>query len=168
MTKLFHTVLNADDTGSPVGELTLTADGEHLTGLYMTDQRRPLDIAPGSREDRTPFDDVVAELREYFSGRRRGFDVALCPEGTQFQLRVWAALCDIPYGTTTSYGAIAKTVGAPGAARAVGAANGRNPISIIVPCHRVIGASGNLTGYGGGLERKHKLLDLEAGSPQLV
>jgi methylated-DNA-[protein]-cysteine S-methyltransferase len=101
-------------------------------------------------------------LEEYFAGTRRKFSVTLDPAGTPFQHRVWAALCEIPYGTTISYGELARRIGQPQASRAVGMANGRNPISIIVPCHRVIGANGTLTGYGGGLERKRFLLALEA------
>jgi methylated-DNA-[protein]-cysteine S-methyltransferase len=104
---------------------------------------------------------VITELDEYFAGERREFTTPLAPEGTPFQLKVWEALRTIPYGTTTSYGEIAAQVGKPTASRAVGAANGKNPIAVIVPCHRVIGANGSLTGYGGGLERKELLLGLE-------
>jgi methylated-DNA-[protein]-cysteine S-methyltransferase len=108
------------------------------------------------------------ELEEYFAGTRREFELELAPAGTPFQLEVWRALRAIPYGETASYGEIAATVGQPGAARAVGGANNRNPIAIVVPCHRVIGASGSLTGYGGGLPRKQQLLALEAGVSTLV
>ncbi len=105
---------------------------------------------------------VAEQLREYFAGERERFDVPLAARGTEFQRRVWEALRAIPYGETASYGQIARAVGRPAASRAVGAANGRNPISIVVPCHRVVGAGGALTGYGGGLDRKARLLDLEA------
>jgi methylated-DNA-[protein]-cysteine S-methyltransferase len=117
----------------------------------------------GWERDDTAFSDAVEQLEAYFAGERREFDVELDPVGTDFQRRVWDALLTIPYGETRSYGYIAEQIGAPGASRAVGLANGRNPIGIIVPCHRVIGANGSLTGYGGGLERKQLLLDLERG-----
>jgi methylated-DNA-[protein]-cysteine S-methyltransferase len=109
------------------------------------------------------FADTRRQLAEYFAGERRAFDLPLSLDGNEFELRVWSALRDIDYGETASYGEIAARIGAPTAARAVGLANGRNPIAVIVPCHRVIGADGSLTGYGGGLERKRLLLDLEAG-----
>ena len=102
-------------------------------------------------------------MEEYFAGKRQAFDLPLAPSGTEFQRRVWAALTEIPYGETRSYGQIATAIGQPGASRAVGMANGRNPVSIVVPCHRVVGASGSLTGYAGGPERKQFLLDLERG-----
>jgi methylated-DNA-[protein]-cysteine S-methyltransferase len=156
MTTRNHTVID-----SPIGPLTLVAEEGSLTGLYMDLQRRrPGDNAFGEPDDR-PFEAVVAQLQEYFAGERTDFDVALHPSGSAFQQRVWAALREIPYGTTESYGHVAARIGKPGSARAVGLANGRNPISIVVPCHRVIGADGSLTGYGGGLERKRRLLDLE-------
>jgi len=148
---------------SPIGELLLVGDGRRLSGLYMVEGRRPMSarsewtLAPES------FDGVRGQLDDYFAARRTTFDVPLTMEGTPFQLRVWSALQEIPYGETTSYGEIARRVGEPSAARAVGLANGSNPIAVIVPCHRVIGASGKLTGYGGGLERKRTLLDLERG-----
>jgi methylated-DNA-[protein]-cysteine S-methyltransferase len=119
----------------------------------------------GAREDGHPLvRKAVAELREYFAGERRGFDLPLELEGTAFQRRVWNALLGIPYGETRSYGQLARELGMPGAARAVGAANGANPVAIIVPCHRVIATSGALHGYGGGLDRKKFLLDLESGA----
>ncbi len=133
----------------------------------MTDQRWLPPLPSGSVPDRKPFTSVIDQLSEYFSGQRTKFEVPLAPVGTPFQLAVWEALRSIPYGTTTSYGQLARSVNSPGASRAVGAANGRNPISIIVPCHRVIGSSGDLTGYGGGLPRKRQLLDLEQGRVQL-
>jgi methylated-DNA-[protein]-cysteine S-methyltransferase len=148
---------------SPIGELLAVGDGEALSGLYMQATRRPVTV-PGSWErDAAPFGGLREQLGEYFAGDRREFDLALAPEGSEFQLRVWEALREIPYGETESYGELAARIGHPGSARAVGAANGRNPISIVVPCHRVIGASGSLTGYAGGLERKRLLLALETG-----
>ena len=108
-------------------------------------------------------DEAAGQLGEYFAGERRTFDLPLAPEGTDFQRRVWAQLRAIPYGSTSTYGEVARAIGATNGFRAVGLANGRNPIAIIVPCHRVIGADGSLTGYAGGMERKRFLLDLEAG-----
>lgn len=152
---------------SPVGPLTLMGDGDRLTHLLYDHQvgtvRAAGDDPPA---DATAFGGVVEQLMAYFAGDRTDFDlsefdVTVAPAGTAFQLAVWSALTDIPYGTTCSYGELAARVGRPGAARAVGAANGRNPVSIIVPCHRVIGAAGTLTGYGGGLDRKATLLALE-------
>jgi len=149
---------------SPLGPLMLTADDEGLTGVYMEPHSHgPDGPGPGWIERSAPFEDVMRQLEEYFAGERSEFDLPLHPDGTPFQLEVWEALKSIPYGEVRSYGDIAAQVGRPGASRAVGLANGRNPISVIVPCHRVIGASGSLTGYGGGLERKRQLLDLEAG-----
>lgn len=147
---------------SPVGPLTLVADDGVLSGLYMRDQRhRPADETFGVPDD-TAFGEALAQLRAYFAGERTEFDLPVAPNGTPFQQQVWAALCEIPYGTTTTYGELADRIGKPSAARAVGLANGRNPISIIVPCHRVVGSGGDLTGYGGGLERKRYLLDHES------
>ena len=146
---------------SPVGTLTLTAVDGRLTGLHMDGQRH----APTSSEDWERDDDglaaVVDQLEAYFAGSRETFDVPLDLQGTDFQRRVWAGLLEIPYGETMSYGELARRVARPGASRAVGLANGRNPVAIIVPCHRVIGADGTLTGYGGGLDRKVWLLDHE-------
>jgi methylated-DNA-[protein]-cysteine S-methyltransferase len=148
---------------SPLGPLTLAADGDALVGLW-TDGRPP---DPAWRADQGPFTAVAERLDAYFSGEPVGFaDLATAPAGTPWQRRVWAALREIPYGATTSYGALAAQLGVPSAARAVGAANGRNPISIVVPCHRVIGSSGALTGYAGGLERKRALLALERDGAQ--
>jgi methylated-DNA-[protein]-cysteine S-methyltransferase len=147
---------------SPVGPLTLVADDGVLSALYMDAQRhRPAGAAFGAPGTATAFSAVTGQLEEYFAGDRREWDLPLAPAGSPFQLEVWAALRRVPYGTTASYGQVAATIGRPGAARAVGLANGRNPISIVVPCHRVIGADGSLTGYGGGLERKRQLLDFE-------
>lgn len=152
---------------SPIGELTLVGSASALVALHLPGS----DDAPPRATDRRPpepergqtrlLERVAAQLREYFAGERRTFDVALAANGTPFQHRVWDALLGIPYGELRSYGEIAKVIGKPAASRAVGAANGRNPIAIIVPCHRVIGASGNLTGYGGGLPTKQWLLEHE-------
>lgn len=148
---------------SPIGPLLLTASDKGLTSVYMEVHRHGSgDVQPGWQRDDDAFTDVHRQLDEYFEGERTEFDVPLDPVGTPFQLVVWEALRTIPYGEVRSYGDIAAQIGRPGAARAVGLANGRNPISVIVPCHRVIGASGALTGYGGGLERKQYLLHLEA------
>jgi methylated-DNA-[protein]-cysteine S-methyltransferase len=150
---------------SPIGELLLTATGDVLTGLYMLGSPHPLPPglpAPDARHDPAAFAKVTAQLRAYFAGELTQFDVPLSPSGSSFQLAVWSALTRIPYGTTTSYGRIARDLGkSPAASRAVGAANGQNPIAVIIPCHRVIGADGGLTGYGGGLDRKEILLRLE-------
>lgn len=145
-------------TASPVGELLLTSDGVALTGLYLNDAAPP----SGAVEDAAWFAEVLAELNAYFAGELTAFTVPVAPRGTPFQERVWAALLSIPHGTTISYGEQARRLGVPNASRAVGAANGRNPVSIVVPCHRVIGGNGALTGYGGGIERKKWLLDFEA------
>jgi methylated-DNA-[protein]-cysteine S-methyltransferase len=146
---------------SPVGPITLAGQGTTLAHLRMVDQtHEPAARADWVRDD-DAFDDAAAQLGEYFAGERTEFDLDLELAGTDFQRQVWAALQTIPYGETRSYGEIANQIGKPGAFRAVGLANGRNPIGIIVPCHRVIGASGSLTGYGGGLDRKQLLLDLE-------
>jgi methylated-DNA-[protein]-cysteine S-methyltransferase len=153
---------------SPIGELLLAGDGPALTRLHMLDAPRPVTPSPDWRREDEPFADAARQLSEYFAGERREFDLPLALRGNEFELRVWAALLEIPYGETASYGEIARAIGAPTAARAVGLANGRNPIALIVPCHRVIGADGSLTGYGGGLPRKRYLLDLEAGSLPLV
>ncbi len=152
---------NHMEVDSPVGPLTLVAEEGALCGLYMQLQRhRPDDGRFGSPAPEGL--EVVAEqLGEYFAGERRDFDLTLRAAGSAFQHEVWTALRQIPYGETESYGDLAARIGRPGAARAVGLANGRNPISIVVPCHRVIGADGRLAGYGGGSERKRALLDLE-------
>ncbi|HZU48448.1 MAG TPA: methylated-DNA--[protein]-cysteine S-methyltransferase [Mycobacterium sp.] len=145
---------------SPIGPLTLAGEGSVLTHLRMVDQTYEPSRANWVPDDRG-FPDAVDQLQAYFAGQRIAFDLELDLRGSQFQQRVWEALLTIPYGETRSYGQIAEQIGAPGAARAVGLANGRNPIAIIVPCHRVIGTSGGLTGYGGGLDRKRTLLELE-------
>ncbi len=148
---------------SPVGQLLLIGTGRGLHGLNFQDGAHPLVIDETWKKQRSPFKDVIKQLEEYFSGRLQNFTIPLALEGTPFQLAVWRALKAIPYGVTTSYGTIAKKIGNPNASRAVGAANGQNPVSIIVPCHRVIGHSGQLVGYGGGLPIKEALLDLEHG-----
>ena len=146
---------------SPVGPLTLVAVDGVLAGLYMNLQRhRPPEETFGA-PDPVPFTETIRQLEEYFDARRTQFDLPLTFVGTPFQRRVWAALREIPYGETVSYGELAERIDRPGAARAVGLANGRNRIGIIVPCHRVVGASGTLTGYGGGLDRKQYLLEFE-------
>jgi methylated-DNA-[protein]-cysteine S-methyltransferase len=146
---------------SPLGPLTLVGTGGALTGLYMDRQRyRPGPETFGERDD-VPFTEAARQLEEYFAGKRTSFDLPLALTGTPFQRQVWEALRAIPYGRTVSYGQLADRLGRPTAARAVGLANGHNPIGIIVPCHRVVGANGDLTGYGGGLDRKRRLLDFE-------
>jgi methylated-DNA-[protein]-cysteine S-methyltransferase len=147
---------------SPVGPLALTVDDDGaLTRIGF---------GAGERSDDDPrLDRVVTQLTEYFAGRRTAFDLELRPDGgSPFERRVWAALLEIPYGETARYGEIAAQIGHPGKARAVGRANGRNPIAIVCPCHRVIGSDGSLTGYGGGLENKRTLLDLESGALTLA
>jgi methylated-DNA-[protein]-cysteine S-methyltransferase len=146
---------------SPVGQLLLTGDGHGLRGLNFQDGAHPLEIDEEWKKERGPFKDVIKQLERYFAGRLQKFTIPLALEGTAFQLSVWHALKTIPYGVTASYGTIAKKIGNPNASRAVGAANGQNPVSIIVPCHRIIGQSGHLVGYGGGLPIKEALLELE-------
>ncbi len=146
---------------SPVGRLLLRVHQAKLTHLLFAGRRRVGIRATGRESDGAILDRAERQLEEYFTGRRRSFDLPLAPSGTQFQTAVWRALETIPWGAVTSYGEIARRIDRPTAARAVGAANGRNPISIIVPCHRVIGADGSLTGYGGGLEAKKRLLAIE-------
>ncbi|HWF24279.1 MAG TPA: methylated-DNA--[protein]-cysteine S-methyltransferase [Solirubrobacteraceae bacterium] len=148
---------------SPIGHLLLAGDGHTLEALHMQDGPRPTRLKPEWARDDDAFAPVRAQLDEYFTGARRRFDLILNPHGNPFELNVWGALQQIPYGETASYGELASRIGHPDAARAVGSANARNPIAVIVPCHRVIGADGSLTGYGGGLERKRLLLELEAG-----
>jgi methylated-DNA-[protein]-cysteine S-methyltransferase len=151
-----HTVVD-----SPMGPLTLVAADRRLAGLYMVKQRhRPPEEIFGDR-DAGPFDETIKQLAAYFEGRLTEFDLPMVFTGTPFQQRVWSALREIPYGETISYGQLALSLGQPTAARAVGLANGKNPIGIIVPCHRVVGSTGDLTGYGGGLDRKRELLAFE-------
>jgi methylated-DNA-[protein]-cysteine S-methyltransferase len=150
---------------SPVGPLTMVAVDGALSGLYMDEQRHrpPPEVfgTPAGDPAGEPFAAAARQLREYFDGERTEFDLPLALDGTAFQCRVWAALRAIPYGRTVTYGQLADRLGQPSASRAVGLANGKNPVSIIVPCHRVVGAGGGLTGYGGGIERKRYLLDHE-------
>ncbi|MPZ99425.1 MAG: methylated-DNA--[protein]-cysteine S-methyltransferase [Dehalococcoidia bacterium] len=162
---------------TPIGDLFVGGSAEGIHRIDFLDDGRGLDwcIARLEREagdpavhDPEPASEATRQLREYFAGARDRFDLPLAPRGSEFQLRVWLALREIPPGATTSYGAIARAVGRPSASRAVGAANGQNPISIVVPCHRVIGASGALTGYGGGLDRKRWLLNHETSSASLL
>lgn len=151
---------------TPVGELTLVGRDGGLSGVYFPDHvRRPGQESFGRRDDGA-FPEGAVQLGEYFAGQRTTFDLLLTPSGNAFQHKVWAQLTLIPYGQTRSYGQLAAALGDPGLARAVGAANGQNPLSIIVPCHRVVGADGRLTGYAGGLERKRFLLDLETPADQ--
>lgn len=161
-----HTLLD-----SPLGPLTLVTDGVALTGLHLAEHRHASPDQWGPRRAREQAPVVVEEAAEqlaaYFAGERGDFTLPLAPSGTAFQQAVWARLREIPHGETLSYGAIAAALDRPGASRAVGLAVGRNPLSIIVPCHRVIGADGSLTGYGGGLERKERLLALERGEAPL-
>ena len=146
---------------SPVGEFTLVGHGGKLSGVYFPEHvRRPDQDSFGPRDD-AAFPLAVAQLAEYFAGTRTTFDLELAPRGNGFQRKVWAQLIEIPYGQTRTYGQLALALGDPGLARAVGAANGQNPLSIIVPCHRVVGSDGKLTGYAGGLHRKAFLIELE-------
>lgn len=156
MTTIYRSTLR-----TAVGELTLLSDGEALTGLYLPSSKGHPGDDPDVRWEPAVFSGVVEQLEAYFAGERTTFDVPLAPRGTPFQQRVWTQLRTIGYGQTRSYRDVAEAIGAPKAMRAVGLANGRNPISIVVPCHRVVGANGTLTGYGGGLHNKQLLLELE-------
>jgi methylated-DNA-[protein]-cysteine S-methyltransferase len=147
---------------SPIGALLLVSDGVALTGLFMSNHKEGPVPQPAWHRDDGPFVSVREQLTEYFGGNLQQFDVGLAPTGTAFQKKVWQELSRIPFGSSISYGELARRIGQPAASRAVGRANGQNPISIIVPCHRVIGANGTLTGYGGGIERKKWLLEHEA------
>lgn len=153
----YHTTIS-----SPLGDLLLTSTGHALTGVYLTPHRHGPTAGGDWVRDEAPFAEARRQLSEYFAGARTVFDLPTAATGTPFQQRVWQALCAIPYGHTASYGDIARAIGHPTAVRAVGLANGRNPLSIVVPCHRVIGSDGSLTGYGGGVERKQWLLAHEA------
>ena len=146
---------------SPIGRLLLAGDGEGISLISFPTGSRARAAEPGWRKDSGPFVEAERQLGAYFSGELTEFDLPLAPEGTPFQLSVWRALCRIPYGETVSYGAIAQAIGRPSASRAVGAANGANPLPIVVPCHRVIGSTGKLIGFGGGLGTKSALLALE-------
>ena len=148
---------------SPLGILIATAEEGALTGLYFTDEKHAIAIQPEWREDASaaPFPEVARELDEYFAGKRDTFDIALAAQGTPFQRGIWREIARIPHGETITYAELAARAGSPGSSRAAGAATGRNPISIIVPCHRVVGSDGSLTGYAGGLPRKTRLLEIE-------
>lgn len=153
-------------TPSPVEEILLVANarGDALAGLYLAGQKYYPVVPPAWRDDpRLPvLREALRQLREYFAGARTRFDLPLDPPGTDFQRKVWRAIAAVPAGATISYAELARRCGKPAAIRAVGAATGRNPVTVIVPCHRIVGSDGSLTGYAGGLDRKRKLLDLEA------
>ena len=161
---VYSTILDTE-----LGPLLLTSDGDHLTGLYLEVSEAiearlvsAFGVEPTPAADLEIFHRTAEQLGEYFAGKRTRFDLPLAAKGTEFQRSVWQALTQIPYGSTAGYGELAEMLGRPGAARAVGAANGKNPISIIVPCHRVIGADGSMTGYAWGEEKKRTLLTLES------
>ncbi|SDH72705.1 methylated-DNA--[protein]-cysteine S-methyltransferase [Agrococcus jejuensis] len=159
MTDTKHAIVD-----TPVGAITIVAGAAGIQGLYYAEHRPAPDEAGFGDRDDAALADAAEQLRAYFAGERTTFDLALDPVGTPFQLRVWEALREIPYGETRTYGWIAERIGQPTAVRAVGLANSRNPISIVVPCHRVVGSTGKLTGYAGGLVCKRTLLDLESGA----
>jgi methylated-DNA-[protein]-cysteine S-methyltransferase len=146
---------------SPLGPLLLAGDKSALREIRFANGRHAAKPDPEWKEDAAPLKEFIRQLRAYFAGQLEDFDLPIEPEGTDFQRKVWKLLCDIPYGETISYGELARRIGNPKACRAVGLANGSNPIPIIIPCHRVIGSNGKLTGYGGGLPIKEKLLALE-------
>lgn len=153
-------------TDSPIGPLILVEDSGSLVGLYMENQRHFPTTSLGERvDDAMPM--VREQLAAYFAGELQDFDLPLAPGGTSFQQQVWGLLREIPYGETTTYGELARQLGKPQASRAVGAATGRNRISIVIPCHRLVGSTGMLTGYAGGIERKQYLLALEQGIPMV-
>jgi len=153
---------------SPVGQLLLAADENGVRCIEFVNGKRLVQTDPEWREDVEPLRDLIRQLQAYFGGELESFDLPLAPHGTPFQLAVWRRLCEIPYGETISYGELARRLGNPNASRAVGLANGSNPIPIVIPCHRVIGSNGKLTGYGGGLPIKEKLLALERRQLRLV
>ena len=165
MASILYTLLS-----TPIGDVIVWGDGEGVSGLEFTDLFRATDVRTRCKRDDAAFESVATQLAAYFAGELTTFDVPLAISGTPFQQRVWTALRAIPFGSTTTYGTLAAQLGVPRATRAVGAANGRNPISIIIPCHRLIGADGSLTGYGGGMHRKQWLLAHERGEspPQEV
>ncbi|MEP7069719.1 MAG: methylated-DNA--[protein]-cysteine S-methyltransferase [Usitatibacter sp.] len=154
---------------TPLGTLFATAVGGALTGLYYEGGRHAPEISRAWVEDcaAAPLADGARQIAEYLEGKRRAFELPLAPEGSEFQRRVWIEIARIPYGETVSYAQLARRAGAPGAARATGAATGRNPLSIIVPCHRVVGTDGSLTGYAGGIGRKTRLLEIESVLPSI-
>ncbi len=153
---MFYTFMD-----SPAGKLLLAADEAGLRHIIFESGREPAEPGPHWRENAAPLGETIRQLRAWFGGEIREFDLALAPEGPAFHQKVWRELCNIPYGETISYGELARRIGSPNAFRAVGRANGANPIPIVIPCHRVIGSNGKLTGYGGGLPRKELLLALE-------
>jgi methylated-DNA-[protein]-cysteine S-methyltransferase len=163
MRSLYYTTLK-----SPVGPLLLAGDECGLRLVSFENSKRAASVQSGWKSDQAPFAEVIRQLQAYFSGERKEFDLPLAPEGTDFQLHVWRTLRTIPYGDTISYGQLAQRIGNPKAMRAVGLANGCNPIPIIIPCHRVIGSDGSLTGFGGGISNKKKLLDLESKQMSLL
>lgn len=160
--------MNYTPLESPVGPLLLAADDAGLRQILFVKGRTPARSDPTWIENPAPFREVIRQLRLYFAGELEQFDLALAPQGTAFQLKVWQRLCEIPYGETISYGELARRLDNPNASRAVGLANGSNPIPIVIPCHRVIGSNGKLTGYGGGLPIKEKLLALEGRQSRLL
>lgn len=153
---------------SPVGRLLLTGNAEGLQRLNFDRGKKAERLEDNWKESIEAFKEVIRQLRAYFAGELKRFTIPLKMRGTEFQMSVWRGLLEIPYGETISYGELAKRLGNPNAMRAVGLANGSNPIAIIVPCHRVIGSNGKLTGFGGGLENKEKLLSLEKGQLRLL
>ncbi len=155
---------------SPHGQMLLVADGEGLAGVYFDGQKYLPQIGSEWRRDarHAPLHQAKRELAEYFGGARERFETALAPKGTPFQRSVWKAISTVGFGATITYGELACRAGCPGSARAAGAATGRNPLTIIVPCHRIVGADRSLTGYAGGLDRKRALLALESGTPDLL
>ena len=157
--------MNYDYLDTSIGRVLIAGDTETIRRIAFPKNGKAVAPEPGwEHSARGPVGEAIRQLREYFVGLRTGFDLPLAPEGTSFQRAVWRQLQDIPYGATISYGELARRVGNPKASRAVGAANGANPIPIVIPCHRVIGANGKLTGFGGGLPIKQALLSLEASS----
>ena len=153
--------MNYETIDTPIGPITLVGDGNALSMVGLPESRRPLAIQANWKREPSSFVEAKRQFAAYFAGELIEFDLPLAPRGTTFQLGVWKALCTIPYAATISYAELARRIGNPKASRAVGLANGANPLSIIVPCHRVIGANGSLTGYGGGLKAKQILLELE-------
>lgn len=155
---------------SPYGQMLLVANDEGLAGVYFDGQKYLAQVASQWRRgaQHATLRQAKRELAEYFGGRRKRFELALAPEGTPFQRSVWKAISTVAFGQTISYGELANKAGCPGSARAAGAATGRNPIGIIVPCHRIVGSNGSLTGYAGGLDRKRALLALESGIAELL
>jgi methylated-DNA-[protein]-cysteine S-methyltransferase len=153
---------------SPVGRLLLVRDGDGLRSVSFRERERAAEVREGWRTDHKALSEVVRQLKAYFAGELREFDLQLAPQGTEFQLRVWRELLRIPYGETISYGELARRIGSVKASRAVGLANASNPLAIVVPCHRVIGSDGSLTGFGGGLRNKAWLIELERGQGRLL